>query len=369
MSKPLQQKIVSLNTHKLRIGFVPLTDCAPLVMAEELGLYEKYGLDVRLHRELGWATIRDKIIYGELDAAHAVAGMPFAVTLGLGSVKCDCLTALVLNLHGNAVTLSSPLARKGITDAAGLRGEIQRLRGERTLTFGIVSPVSSHHFLLRAWLSAAGINPDRDVRIVVVPPPQMVANLKSGNLDGCCVGEPWNSVAVQAKAGVCVAVSAELDAGHPEKVLMVRQDFAEAREANHVALVAALLDACAYCDDRQNHEHVIETLARPQYVGAAPEALRCGITGGFDFGNGKTRTVSEFNVFHRYDANEPSGDKAAWVINRLRSSSVGLATEQLNFALGRQIFRTDIFEKAMRLRNSTNASQANDQNEKQLAIA
>lgn len=368
MSKPLQQKIVSLNTHKLRIGFVPLTDCAPLVMAEELGLYKKYNLDVRLHRELGWATIRDKIIYGELDAAHSVAGMPFAVTLGLGSVKCDCLSALVLNLHGNAVTLSSQLARKGVTDAASLRAEIQKLRGERTLTFGIVSPVSSHHFLLRGWLSAAGINPDRDVRIVVVPPPQMVANLKSGNLDGCCVGEPWNSVAVQSKAGVCVAVSAELDSGHPEKVLMVRQDFAEARDEDHVSLVAALLDACAYCDAPRNHEHIIKTLSKPQYVGAAPAALRCGITGEFDFGNGKVRAVSDFNVFHRYDANEPSSDKAAWVINRMRSGGIGLEADQLNFALGRQIFRTDIFEKAMRLRMSVNSDQANDQYEEATEI-
>ena len=369
MSKQQQPKIVGLNTHKLRIGFVPLTDCAPLVMAAELGLYKKYGLDVRLHRELGWATIRDKIIYGELDAAHALAGLPFAVSLGLGSVACDCLTALVLNLHGNAVTLSCQLARKGVTDAASLRTEILKLRGERTMTFGIVSPVSSHHFLLRGWLSAAGINPDRDVRIVVVPPPQMVANLKSGNLDGCCVGEPWNSVAVQSKAGVCVAVSAELDTGHPEKVLMVRQDFAEAREEDHISLVAALLDACAYCDDRRNHEQIIKVLAKPQYVGVAPDALRCGITGEFDFGNGKARTVSDFNVFHRYDANEPSGDKAAWVINRMRSGSIGMETEQLNFALGRQVFRMDIFEKALRLRNSKNANQANDQNEQKLAIA
>jgi ABC-type nitrate/sulfonate/bicarbonate transport system substrate-binding protein len=198
MSKQPQQKIVGLNAHKLRVGFVPLTDCAPLVMAEDLGLYQKYGLDVRLHRELGWATIRDKIIYGELDAAHAVAGMPFAATLGLGSVKCDCLTGLVLNLHGNALTLSTPLAQQGVTDGASLRAELIQLRGERTLTFGIVSPVSSHHFLLRTWLSAAGINPDRDVRIVVVPPPQMVANLKSGNLDGCCVGEPCMKTSCRA---------------------------------------------------------------------------------------------------------------------------------------------------------------------------
>jgi len=369
MVKQQQQKIVGLNAHKLRLGFVPLTDCAPLVMAEELGLYRKYGLDVRLHRELGWATIRDKIIYGELDAAHAVAGMPFAASLGMGSVKCDCLTALVLNLHGNAVTLSCHLARKGITDGAGLRAELNKMRGDRVMTFGIVSPVSSHHFLLRAWLSAAGINPDRDVRIVVVPPPQMVANLKSGNLDGCCVGEPWNSVAVQSRAGACVAVSAELDSGHPEKVLMVRQDFAEARQEDHVALVAALLEACEYCDAPANHEHLIQVLSQPKYVGATPESLRCGITGQFDFRGAGARTVSDFNVFHRYDANEPSGDKAAWVIQRMRTSGLCADPEQISFSLGRRVFRRDIFETALRLRNSKQTNQQNDRNEQQLAIA
>jgi len=369
MTKLQQPKIVGLNTHRLRVGFVPLTDCAPLVMAEELGLYRKYDLDVRLHRELGWATIRDKIIYGELDAAHAVAGMPFAATLGLGSVKCDCLTAIVLNLHGNAVTLSNQLARKGILDGASLRAEVNALRGERTLTFGIVSPVSSHHFLLRGWLAAAGINPDRDVRIVVVPPPQMVANLKSGNLDGCCVGEPWNSVAVQSKAGTCVAVSAELDAGHPEKVLMVREDFAQAREEDHLSLVAALLEACAYCDDRQNHDHIIEVLSRPEYVGTSPEALRCGITGKFEFAGGMVRTISDFNVFHRYDANEPSGDKAAWVIQRMRSSGICPDPNEFGFSQGRRVFRTDIFAKAVSLQNSKKNNEANDRHEPKLAIA
>jgi ABC-type nitrate/sulfonate/bicarbonate transport system substrate-binding protein len=369
MLKQPQPKIIGLNTHKLRVGFVPLTDCAPLVMAEELGLYQKYGLNVRLHRELGWASIRDKVVYGELDAAHAIAGLPFAATLGLGSMKCDCLTGLVMNLNGNGITLSNPLARRGVTDAASLRAEVQRLRGERTMTFGIVSPVSSHHFLLRAWLASAGINPDRDVRIVVVPPPQMVANLRAGNLDGFCVGEPWNSVAVLSRVGVCVAVSAELDPGHPEKVLMVRQDFAEAREEDHLALLAAVLDACHYCDVPENHERIIEVLSRPQYVGVSAESLRCGITGRFDFGGGVVRNVSDFNAFHRYDANEPSGDKAAWVMNRMRASSIGLEGSQFNFSLGRQIFRADIFEKAIRLRNAANTNPSNERNDAQTAVA
>ena len=220
---------------KLRVGFVPLTDCAPLVMAHELGLFRKFGLNVALSRELGWATIRDKIIHGELEAAHATIGMPMAATLGLGSIACDCLTALVLNLHGNAITLADELWKRGVRDGKTLRDEIHLSRREKIFTFGVVHTFSSHNFLLRDWLTAAGIHPDRDVRIVVVPPPQMVANLKGGNLDGFCAGEPWNSVAVQARVGWCVAASAELAPGPPEKVLMVRQDFAGQCDELHLA--------------------------------------------------------------------------------------------------------------------------------------
>lgn len=342
---------------ELRLGFVPLADCAPLVMAHELGLFSKYGLRVTLHRELGWATVRDKLIHDELDAAHALAAMPVAATLGFGSIKCDCLTALVLNLHGNAITLSTDLWRGGVRDGASLRAEMTRLRHKKMLTFGVVSQFSSHNFLLRQWLMSAGIYPDRDVRIVVVPPPQMVANLKAGHLDGFCVGEPWNSVAVQSRIGWCVTTSAELSPGHPEKVLMVRRDFAERNSEEHIALTAALLEACEFCDARENEDQLVATLARPEYVNAAPAALRRGFSGEFDFGQNRVRVVRDFNVFHRGHANEPSGEKAAWVLQLIRASGQTPEPGALNFAFGRRIFRADIFEKASRLRSSTSGKE------------
>jgi ABC-type nitrate/sulfonate/bicarbonate transport system substrate-binding protein len=333
----------------LRLGFVPLTDCAPLVMAQELGLFEKYGLRVALSRELGWATVRDKIIHGELDAAHALAAMPAAATLGLGSVACDCLTALVLNLNGNAITLSNDLWNSGVRDGKSLREEIKRVRREKMYTFGAVFPFSSHRHLLRQWLAAHGIDPDRDVRIVIVPPPQMALNLQAGNLDGFCVGEPWNSVAVQSGAGWIAATSAELDAGHPEKVLMVRHDFAVKRGEEHVALIAALLEACEYCDQPENHDEIIETLARPEYVGVPEAALRHGISGTLNFGHGISRNVEDFCLFHRHDANEPSGGKAAWALELVRASGFCPGPSTLNFALGRKCFRPDIYEQANEL--------------------
>lgn len=353
-------KTRNVNRQNLRVGFVPLVDCAPLAMAQELGLFRKYGLNVVLSRELGWASIRDKIIYRELDAAHAVAAMPLALTLGLGSNRCECLAGLVLNLHGNAITLSQGLWELGVRDGATLREEIIRSRKSRKLTFGVVFPFSSHNFLLRGWLAAAGINVERDVQIVVVPPPQMVANLKAGHLDGFCVGEPWNSVAVQAEAGWCIATSAELDPDHPEKVLMVTREFAGRRGEEHVALLAALLEACEFCAAPENRDQVVTTLARPEYVNASAGALRHSFSGEFDFGHDLARTVRDFNIFHGADANEPSDRKAAWVIQHLRRT--GLCPDQslLSMDLGRQVFRTDIFNQAVQLRNSTSPSNDNE---------
>ena len=352
----------------LRLGFVPLTDCAPLVMAQELGLFKKYGLRVALSRELGWATIRDKVIHGELDAAHAVAGMPVAATLGLNSIPCDCLTALVLNLHGNAITLSQDLWNRGVRDGVTLRAEIARTRGEKTFTFGVVYSFSSHNYLLRNWLTAAGIQPDRDVRIVVVPPAQMVTNLKAGHLDGFCVGEPWNSVAIRAGEGSVVAISAELDSHHPEKVLMVRREFAEKRDQEHLCLIAALLEACAHCDNPANHDHIVSILARPEFVNVPADILRCGLSGKFNYTRGEGRSISDFCIFHRHDANEPSADKAGWVLRNLRTSGLCKEPTLLNAALGRRIFRADIFAAAQKLQ--TNSKPVNEiNNESQTHIA
>jgi ABC-type nitrate/sulfonate/bicarbonate transport system substrate-binding protein len=337
----------------LRVGFVPLTDCMPLVMAQELGLFKKYGLRVKLERELGWASVRDKIIYGSLDAAHALAAMPVAATLGLGSVPCECITALVLNLNGNAITLSNDLWKRGVRDGATLREEIKKSRHEKVFVFGAVFPFSSHRHLLRKWFSSHGIDPERDVRIVIVPPPQMPANLKAGTLDGFCVGEPWNSVTVDARVGWCVATSAELDPAHPEKVLMVRREFAESHAEEHVLLVGALLEACRFCSEPENHERIIATLSRPEFVGVDPGILRPGISGQFNFGRNDVRSVPDFSIFYGNGANEPSGEKAAWALELIRGSGLCPDPSKLNFAFARSVFRADIFEQAARLNSET----------------
>jgi ABC-type nitrate/sulfonate/bicarbonate transport system substrate-binding protein len=338
-----------INRKPLKLGFVPLIDCAPLVVAKEFGLFEKYHLDVQLRRELGWATIRDKILYGELDAAHALAVMPFVASLGVGSLRSECISALVLNLHGNAITLSNELKQRGVRDARSLRFEIERNRGQRTYTFGVVFSWSSHNFLLRQWLVSGGIDPDRDVRIVIVPPTAVLINLKAGNLDGYCVGEPWNSLAVADEIGWCPVTSSQLASGHPEKVLMVRADWEEAHHDEHLRLAAALMEACSFCENLSNREQVAQILAQPAYLNTDAAILRRSLIGPFAFSSSRVEPMADFHRFAGGDANEPAADKARWILdNLLRLGAIPERSAVRTAATG-SVFRMDLYEQARQL--------------------
>ncbi len=341
----------------LRLGFVALSDCAPLVMAAELGLFAKYGLEVELRREVGWATVRDKIIYGELDAAQAPAGLVVAASCGLGSVQTECLTGLVLNLHGNAITLSQSLWQRGVRDGETLRREVAR--GGEPLTFGVVHACSAHSFLLRNWLRAHRIEPEHDVRIVVVPPAQVHGNLRVGHLDGYCVGEPWNSLAVLTKAGWCVATSEELAPRHPEKVLMVRREFAERAEREHLALIAALIEAGEFCALPENRERLMATLALPHYVGVPIQTLRMSMAGTFDYGHGRIEQQPAFHIFSGDDVNEPTPAKADWVIGNLLASGLVKDPSLVPAERRAEWFRANIFQQANALITTTTSMKTN----------
>ncbi len=331
----------------LRLGYVPLCDAAPLIMARELGLFARHGLRVELSREVGWATVRDKLIYRELDAAHAPAGMVFAATLGLGSIPVPCLTALVLNLQGNAITLSERLWQAGVRTGAGLAGYLRELPANRPLTLGVVSPFSAHRFLLHQWLWDHGINPFRDLRIVVVPPAQTFFNLRAGYLDGYCVGEPWNSLAVLAGEGWCAATSADLAPSHPEKVLMVRQTLVQERAEEHLALVAALYEACRFCDRPEHRERIVETLAQPGYLDAPIQAVRMSMAGTFDFGHGRVEKISGFHRFHREKANLPTLEYAQWVLDQMGACRLLTDPDAVRPQMASEVFRLDLFEAAV----------------------
>jgi len=344
-SPVLTGKLRRLN-QVIRIGFVALTDCAPLVMASELGLFEEHGLTVELSREIGWATIREKVTYGELEAAHAPAGLLLAAVAGLGGIRAACLTGIVLNLHGNAITLSQRLWEAGVRDGGTLREHVRRTR--RPLTLGYVCQWSSHPVLLRFWLSQHGLDLARDVEFVVVPPSQVVRHLGAGHLDGFCVGEPWNSLAVMAGSGWVVARSAEIAPSHPEKVLMVHEDFANRMDQQHTALIAALLESAHFCDEPANRDRIVATLARPEYVGSAADAIRRGMQAHFDFGNGRVEQCPGFSIFARDNAARPDAEKAEWVARGLVSSGLAKASE-LPRRTAVKCFREDIFARAVTL--------------------
>lgn len=340
----------------MRIGYLGVSDCAPLVHAYEAGLFEKYGLEVQLQRETSWANVRDKVIQGELDAAHAPATLPFLANLGIESDPCACVSGLVLSLQGNAIVISRRLWDEGVRDAASMREHIYRYWGKRTFTFGVVFSLSSQEVLLRRWLALAGIAPDVEVRIVAVPPSQMFPTLKLGYIDGYCVGEPWTSLAVQAGAGVCIATSAELAPLHPERVLMVRQSFAIGRAEEHERMIAALLESCAFCDLPENHVWLSEMLSHPQYLNAPVECIQAGLPRSFASGNGAPAGPSGVSIFNRYNANEPSDDKARWIIERLYEllqQDVLKARSPDRTPVLKNVFRKDIFQKAKAVMQET----------------
>ncbi len=333
----------------LRVGFLPVSDSAPLIYAREAGLFDKYELEVQLSRESSWTDIRDKVISGELDAAQAPATLPFLTNLGMESDPCVCVTGLVISLQGSAIAVSRRLWEAGVRNPVALRDQVYKNWGKHTYTFGVASAFSPQDILLRRWLRSAGIAPDVEVRIVSIRSDQAFPMLKLGYLDGFCVGEPWTSVAVQAGVGVCVASSADLAPLHPEKVLMARHSFAVGRADEHERMLAAILEACAFCDSPQNRPLLADMLAHPHYVNAPAECLRNGLVGPFECGDFGMRSGPEMTVFHRLNANEPDDEKAAWLMNNLYDLLQQRVFRDRNLdrtpALA-NVFRLDIYQRA-----------------------
>lgn len=328
----------------LRLGFLPENDCAPVIVAQEFGLFQRYGLAVELHSEASWKHIHNKFHQGQLDAAHAPAMLPFLMNLGLTPEKCDTVAAMVLSLQGNAITVSRELARLGVCDEASMGAFIRKDRTHRTYTFGVACPLSPQYFLLCQWLKTANI-PPHAVRIESAPTEQLFPLLKLGYLDGYCAGEPWGTIATQAGVGECVATSSQLAPLHPEKVLMARKAFAEERAEEHERLVAALLEACYLCDQPENRPLLCELLAQPRFVNAPAECLEPGLVGPFGREGSTVHALHGLNIFHRARATEPSAAKASWLTGRLYEF---LRWTPRPAGLDK-VFRPDIYRRALTL--------------------
>ncbi|WP_374452251.1 CmpA/NrtA family ABC transporter substrate-binding protein [Phenylobacterium sp.] len=318
----------------LRLGFVPLTDSAPLVVARERGFFEAEGLKVELSREVSWATIRDKVAVGALDGAHMLAPLALAATVGAGSEPTPMIAPMALNLNGAAVTLSTRL-----TAAPGENGEAvalakliarRRKEGASPLTFAVVYPYSVHNYLLRDWLAAAGVDPDSDIRLTVAAPSRMAELLADGVIEGFSAGEPWSSVAVASGAGRVAVRASQLWGRAPDKVLGVTQEWAQENGEILTRLLRALIAAAAWCDTPEHRGELSSLLAGPAYVDAPRAAIAASL---------------DDVIFHRDGANAPRPAQAAWLLGQMARWGQVAADAEASSVAG-QVYRLDLYEAA-----------------------
>jgi ABC-type nitrate/sulfonate/bicarbonate transport system substrate-binding protein len=343
---------------RLNFGFIPLTDCAPLAVALEKGFFRRHGLDVTLSREASWANIRDKVAVGALDGAQMLAGMPIAASLGIGAIFKPMITACSMDLNGNAVTVCIELyermlaadpeaARESPMTARALKKviEIDRAQGKAPMTFAMVFPVSTHNYEIRYWMASAGIDPDEDVRLVVIPPPQMVANLRARAIVGYCVGEPWNTLAVLEGVGRTVITGYEIWNNKPEKVFGVNLDWAERNGAAHKAAIMALIETAQWMDEPENRMEIADILTANEYVHAPVDVVKMSITGTFKYAAAEEpKLLPDFNVFYRYAATFPWRSHAEWFITQMyRWGQIDRVIDIRQAAAA--IYRTDIYRE------------------------
>jgi nitrate/nitrite transport system substrate-binding protein len=315
---------------RVRLGFLPLTDAAPIIIAKERGFFRKVGLDVSLSREPSWSNIRDKLTAGILDAVAVLAPMALAAELGVGGFSTPLVTGISLGLNGNAITVSPELFRQmaeldpqGMSErprsARPLRSviDVRRRGGERRLTLAAVFPFSAHMYELRYWLAAAGIDPDRDLRIIVAAPPTMVGLLRAGNIDGFCVGEPWSSYASQLGCGKVVVSKYDIWNNSPEKVLAVTREWHERHPRTHAALIRALIEAARWLDEPDHRLEAAHVIAGESFVDAPVEVVRRSLLGSFGDVDRHDEGNRDFHVFYRYAATFPWHSHALWLLGQM----------------------------------------------------
>ncbi len=343
----------------LRLGFIPLVDCCVLAIAKEKGCFEKYGLNVTLSREASWANIRDKVCVGALDGAHMLAGMPIATTIGLGYYRKPMLTAFSMNLNGNAVTVSNrvyeqlcelepEIRNNPLKSAEALKRLLDQnaKAGKSPLTFAMVYPYSNHNYEIRYWLASAGIHPDRDIRMIVIPPQYMVENLRTGHIDGYCVGEPWSSLAVHEGAGKVLITGFEIWNNAPEKVFGVTQEWASQHPNTHIAILKALLEAARWLDEPQHRAEAASIIASNHYTGVSADIISMSLTGTFLYSpDNPPRPLPDMHVFHRYQTNFPWRSHALWIISQMyRWGQLDKLIDHTHIA--ETVYRPDIYRIA-----------------------
>ena len=372
------QAVENLEKEDLKFGFIKLTDMAPLAIAYEKGFFEDEGLYVTLEAQANWKVLLDRVIDGQLDGAHMLAGQPLGATIGFGT-QADIITAFSMDLNGNGITVSNdvwqemkkhiPLDADGKPQhpisAAALKPVIEQYQAAgKPFNMGMVFPVSTHNYELRYWLAAGGIHPgyyaphkgdtsgqiDAQALLSVTPPPQMPATLEAGTIYGYCVGEPWNQQAVFKGIGVPVITDYEIWKNNPEKVFGVSQAWADENPNTHIAVVKALIRAAAWldADNNANRGEAVEILSQPAYVGADAEVIANSMTGTFEYEKGDVREVPDFNVFFRYNATYPYYSDAIWYLTQMRRwGQIGQAQpDSWYMDVAKKVYRPDIYAQA-----------------------
>jgi len=372
-------EVLAVEKDELKFGFIKLTDMAPLAVAKELGYFEDEGLYVTLEPQANWKVLLDRVITGELDGAHMLAGQPLAATIGFGT-EAHIVTPFSMDLNGNGITVANeiwqlmkPHVAMGADGkpmhpipATALKPVVDRFKAEgKPFNMGMVFPVSTHNYELRYWLAAGGIHPGfyspsdvsgqikADALLSVTPPPQMPATLEAGTIHGYCVGEPWNQQAVFKGIGVPVITDYEIWKDNPEKVFGLTAAFVAANPNTTLAIVKALIRAAKWLDegDNANRMAAVKMLAKSEYVGADAEVIANSMTGTFEYEKGDKRAVPDFNVFYRYYATYPYYSDAVWYLTQMRRW--GQIAEAKSDAwydeAARKVYRPDIYLRAARL--------------------
>lgn len=362
----------------LKFGFIKLTDMAPLAVAYEKGFFEDEGLYVTLEAQANWKVLLDRVIDGELDGAHMLAGQPLGATIGIGT-KAEVITAFSMDLNGNAITVSNdtwaqmkPFLSKESDGkivhpikADALKPVVQQYRDQgKPFNMGMVFPVSTHNYELRYWLAAGGINPGyyapqsgdnsgqlkADVLLSVTPPPQMPATMEAGTIKGYCVGEPWNQQAVFKGIGVPVVTDYEIWKNNPEKVFGVSKAWAEKYPNTHIRVVKALIRAAHWLDENNNanRSEAVAMLSKSQYVGADKEVIANSMTGTFEYEKGDKREVPDFNVFFRHNATYPYYSDAIWYLTQMRrwGQIADAKSDDWYMNIAKEVYRPDIYQQA-----------------------
>jgi nitrate/nitrite transport system substrate-binding protein len=332
----------------IKIGFIPLTDCASVVMASEMGFDKKYGLKITPSKEASWPSVRDKLMNGELDAAHVLYGLIYGVQLGIGGPKKDMSILMTLNNNGQGITLSRKLFEKGVTDGASLKALMDKEK--REYTFAHTFPTGTHAMWLYYWLASNGINPIKDTKVITVPPPQMVANMRVGNMDGYCVGEPWHARAIADKIGFTTITSQSIWKDHPEKVLGTTAEFVERYPNTARAMTAAVLEASKFIDaSKESRTKTAETIAAKSYVNTEVDVILGRILGQYDNGIGRKWDDPDYMKFYNNGlASFPYLSDGMWFLTQHKRW--GLLKEHPDYlAVAKKVNRIDIYKQAATL--------------------